>query len=715
MSNRMSGLHEFGAYRLDTGKRLLTRNGEVVMLAPKTFDLLLLLVESQGRALSKKELMDALWPDTFVEEANLTFQISTLRKALGEEATGWIETVPKHGYRFTAAAAEVHEASRRPARRREVLAGVLAVAIATSLFLWYKLRAPSVELAGVGGTLPAVPLTTYPGFELNPSLSPDGSQVAFSWNGPHEDNFDIYVKLVGPGEPVRLTTDPEQDEKPAWSPDGRSIAFLRRTAEGTAGIFLIPALGGAAERKLTDIQGLFRVGEPAGNLTIGLPAGNLAWTPDSKWLAAGGRFAESEAPGLWLISVDTARRRRLTTAPSDWSGDGGPAFSPDGRFLAFVRASTLSVTDIYVLALTSEFAPQGAPRRLTYEQRLLDAPCWTPNGREVVFSSGFHLGTRSLKSIPMDATSGGTTLLPAGEQATTLSISRHGRLVYARPVRDTNIWKLDLPRLHAAAAKPVRFISSTRDDHNPDYSPDGSKIAFASTRSGNEEIWVASGDGSRPVQMTSFGGPAAQNPRWSPDGRTILFKSRKEGSSDLYLLDPATAAVRRLTDHPASEIEPAWSRDGRWIYFGSNRTGRTEIWKMPAAGGPATQITKNGGQTAVESPDGKWIFYSKGTASPTTIWKAPAWGGEEVPVVGDLSYSLNFVLADQGIYFVALHGASDRTSIDFYSFATAKTTSLLRLDKPWWYGMAISPDQRAILYSVVDHAGSDLMLLDGYR
>src|SRR5205814_3472723 len=94
----MSGLYDFGAYRLDPAKRLLTRGGESVTLAPKTYELLLLLVQSEGRALSKRELMTALWPDTFVEEANLSFQITTLRKALGEE---WVETVPKHGYRFT--------------------------------------------------------------------------------------------------------------------------------------------------------------------------------------------------------------------------------------------------------------------------------------------------------------------------------------------------------------------------------------------------------------------------------------------------------------------------------------------------------------------------------------------------------------------------------------------------------------------------------------
>ena len=94
-------MYEFGGFRLHNSKRQLTRNGEALALPPKTFDLLLLLVESGGRALTKAELMHALWADAFVEEANLSFQISTLRKALGEDGAKWIQTIPKHGYSFT--------------------------------------------------------------------------------------------------------------------------------------------------------------------------------------------------------------------------------------------------------------------------------------------------------------------------------------------------------------------------------------------------------------------------------------------------------------------------------------------------------------------------------------------------------------------------------------------------------------------------------------
>ena len=93
---------EFGPYRLDLGRWLLTRDAETVTLQPKTFELLVLLAGKGGEAISKDALMQALWPDTSVQEASLTFQVSTLRKALGAPGNHWIEAVPKHGYRFTA-------------------------------------------------------------------------------------------------------------------------------------------------------------------------------------------------------------------------------------------------------------------------------------------------------------------------------------------------------------------------------------------------------------------------------------------------------------------------------------------------------------------------------------------------------------------------------------------------------------------------------------
>jgi DNA-binding winged helix-turn-helix (wHTH) protein/TolB-like protein len=145
MDVRAQSIYEFGRFRLNAMERLLTRDGEVVPLTPKVFDLLIVLVENNGHMVDKDELMRALWRDTFVEEGNLTQNVSTLRKALGESQNGYhfIETVPKRGYRFVADLGEASEndtnaavnAARLPdhqssARRSHLKTGILVGCLA---------------------------------------------------------------------------------------------------------------------------------------------------------------------------------------------------------------------------------------------------------------------------------------------------------------------------------------------------------------------------------------------------------------------------------------------------------------------------------------------------------------------------------------------------------------------------------------------------------
>ena len=715
--NRRNVFYEFGAYRLDPLARELSLRNRPIALAPKSFDLLLLLVERRGRVLERDELIRELWPDTIVEEANLTFQVSTLRKALGEDGSRWIETVPKHGYRFTAPVREVRPeetpavetlltAAKPPARlARPLIATMVALAVVLAALAWLR-RQAAIEPLGAPQASGAVPLTAYPGWEGYPTLSPDGSQVAFSWDGSNQDNADIYLKLVGPGEPHRLTTDPAGDFSPAWSPDGRQIAFLRLlSGEEHCGIYLIPALGGQ-ERRLGEID-----------LTPvrSAPGGLLAWTPDGRWLAAAGRFGPGDTSEVWLLSPETGERRRLTAASDGQIGDFGISFSPDGRFLALLRFATRSVGDIYLLPLDADYTAGGPLVRLTHENRLVGGPSWNSQGDRIFYSSGGALGYRTLRMLAIDPSHPERRVEPvpltAGEHATTVASARD-RLVYAREQRDTNIWRLALPG-SAARGGPTLLIASTFDEHNPDFSADGKRITFTSTRSGTEEIWVASADGSAATQMTSVGGPNTSNSRWSPDGRTILFNSRRSGSSDLYVLDVATRSIQRLTDDPSDEYEPRWSRDGNWIYFVSTRSGHSEVWKIPSGGGPAVQVTRQGGAAAFQSADGRWLYYAKEMTRPTSIWRVPVDGGEETKILDGLSYSFNFAVTDKGIYLLALRGPV--ASIEFFDLATRKSTLRYTLDRPFWFGFALAPDERSILFSKIDSQGSDLMLVENLR
>jgi DNA-binding winged helix-turn-helix (wHTH) protein len=120
---------------------LLTRDDEVVRLTPKAFELLCLLVESGGRAISKAEMMQALWSDSFVEESNLAFQISVVRKALGEDGPKWIETVPKYGYRFSVGAVQGAAPSLIPlSARRQPRRRVLPVIVPAVFTRCWRLR-----------------------------------------------------------------------------------------------------------------------------------------------------------------------------------------------------------------------------------------------------------------------------------------------------------------------------------------------------------------------------------------------------------------------------------------------------------------------------------------------------------------------------------------------------------------------------------------------
>jgi hypothetical protein len=173
--------------------------------------------------------------------------------------------------------------------------------------------------------------------------------------------------------------------------------------------------------------------------------------------------------------------------------------------------------------------------------------------------------------------------------------------------------------------------------------------------------------------------------------------------------------IRRVTDDPADETTSSWSRDGRHIYYTSSKTGRPEIYRIPAAGGLPLQITKHGGVHGLESADRKSVYYAKALVSPTAIWKVDILESREAPVVEGLSDRSNFVPVVNGIYFLSVGTRANDTAIEFYDFATGRRKLLSKLGKPWKWGIAISPDRQSLLYSVVDHASSNLMLVENFQ
>jgi Tol biopolymer transport system component len=576
-----------------------------------------------------------------------------------------------------------------------LLGAVLAVVvlIATGWY-WMSRQRPARPEA----PLTPVPLTSYPGSERGVSFSPDGNQVAFAWNGEKEDNWDIYVKVTGSNQLLRLTTDPARDTWPAWSPDERQIAFCRDLGPGKRAVVLISPLGGP-ERILTEL-------DHHADWIDDLFGPFLSWSPDGRALAIYDRGR------LHMYMIETGERYRLTMGGRP---DSCPAFSPDGRTLAFRRWVAWANSDLYLLELSRDLKPVGEPRRLTFQNLFTSGVAWmavsgagvawVPDGSALVYSAGGFLWR-----LASSGTSEPQKLAFLGQDAGSPAISARGsRLGYTFTTSDSDIWRTEISSPEAKANPPASIISSTRFEGFPHYSPDGRKIAFISERSGSMEIWVCDADGSNAIQLTHFGRGQPADERWSPDGTHLAFDSNIEGHPEVYVVDVSGGNPRRLTSSSYSE-NPSWSKDGRWIFFNALDWS---IHKVPAEGGPVVLVKeKPPGFAPVNSADGKNLFV---TDHDMTLWKIPIEGGDSRQILKSLANFDAYEVEDNGIYFIPGADPTKGYSIRFLELATGKIKTVAELGKLACRDLAISPDHRWALYTQTDQSGSDLMLVEHFR
>lgn len=716
----------FGVFELDVNSGELFKAGVRVTLAAQPLQVLIALLERPGALVTRDELRQRLWPsDTFVDfEHGLNAAVKRLRDALGEDATSprFIETLPRRGYRFIAPVGtssppvpaalqpEPPEGVGEPRHARPIriganawtlgaAAGVLLLAVVSA---WFLSRA-----GGVVGPAPRLmPLTSLPGDEMRPALSPDGTQVAFFWGGPRNDDGGVHITMVGSPEIRRLTKSPNHDNYVQWSPDGRLIAFARYNYDEYAGarIHTVSPLGGP-DPKLSDF--------PA--------RGYLAWSPDGRYIAAS-RWASGDSrdeTGISLIPLAGGPPRPLThtLAPGH---DEGLAFSPDGRQLAY--GSCTPTCDLYVLALDADLAPLGPAKRLTTQRRYaIGGVAWARDGKSIVFGSGAARGVMYLSRVFLDGRRPPERIELAGLHAFAPSTSKSmDRLVFSRHLNDEDIYRW---RAVDGNAEPV--VSSSFADYDPQFSPGGDRIVFASARSGQaSELWVADPDGAGAQRLVDGPGLWQSSPQWSPDGQRIAFESLGEdGEFHVWTISAQGGIPAPLTKGPGNQRLPSWSRNGKMIYFSADEGSQWDIWRTPLTGGAPERITRTGDALrGFESADGETLVYQARLPTSDGAWdtsgdgplrKVPLGGGEPVELVS-CAREGSLASGPTELFYLDCTRAPIVRAIALNT-ATDSSRVVATLDKFSHGPIAVQPYGSVILYARWRGIGVDLFLIENFR
>jgi Tol biopolymer transport system component/DNA-binding winged helix-turn-helix (wHTH) protein len=547
--------YSFGPYRLDSGKRLLFRNGQLLSLTPKVLDLLIVLVQQHGEVVGKDELMRAVWGETAVEESNVTHNLAVLRKALidGSQAE-YIQTVPKRGYRFvgvvqTSAAVEVSRGWKVRAAPTWITAAflllVLALIIVGVIGRQFRLPGPAA------GTFRK--MTNASGEELYPCISPDGRFLSFSARS--SGNWDIYLKRIDGNQMINLTSDsPADDTQPVFSPDGRKIAF-RSEREG-GGIFVVDVTGGPAVR-VTDFGF-----EPS-------------WSPDGRRLAVATAYVR--APDMrdgnlhsqiFTVDLGSGGRRAVTSMNEDAVQ---PRWSPHGHRIAYWGLRPSGVRDIWTVSV-NDGGVAAVPAPVTADAYLDWNPAWSPDGTYLYFSSD-RSGVMNLWRVRVEERSGKVLSTPEpvtmpSSYSGHINMSANGKsLVYLSESTQMNLYKVSFdPARLETVGSPTPITIGSRQVMEPNLSRDGRWLVFR-TRGEQEDIWVMGTDGKSMRQLTNDK-DYDRSPRWSPDGQQIAFYSNRGGRWDIWAVPASGGPLRRLTHSQTGKaLNPIWSPDGLRILF----------------------------------------------------------------------------------------------------------------------------------------------------
>jgi Tol biopolymer transport system component/DNA-binding winged helix-turn-helix (wHTH) protein len=730
MVSRVNRLYEFGPFRLDTAERVLLRDEQTVPLTPKAFDTLVVLVQNNGHVLEKEELLKAVWPDTFVEEATLAQNIFTLRKALGKEPP-YIETVPKRGYRFTAnvresTSARVGGASDvlTPATFTEMIedeAGGLREVLkangkrplngdtdsgsngtnAAVSPAWLAVEPLAVEQA-------ASPVATAQGAAALPlDVEPatwhrSGSErrrrlilalaLAAAVAGLAFGLFQFLTRkppptvAAPPFQSMEIARLPITDRAidVALSPSGKYVVYCEDDGTQSSVWVKQATTPGAA-------QGI--VAATAGNM------GGAVFSPDEEYVyyIHYSSWTNGGQPTLYRVPALGGTARKIIT------GINCPVtFSPDGRRIAFTRYDDAKSS--FSLLVASADGSDEHVLASSGELEWLMWPAWSPDGKTIACVTGSKKGgTPSSTIIGFDVNTAVERRLTAQHwyevdqlawlgDADTLIIS-----AAEQELSPVQIW-----RVTVASGDVQRVTNDLNSYARASPTANGKALVTMQTdRIAN--IWAAARADDRDLrQITSSVGKfdGFYGVAWTPDGR-VVYTSIASGAWDIWIMDADGGNPKQLTSGARSNYGPSVSPDGRYVVFVSNRGGGPfNAWRMDIDGGNPKQLTFGSGENFTHvTADNRWVVYSiLGLDQPSAIWKVPINGGEPVRLTNEPA-SWPFVSPDGKQIACTYHAAPGAPlKLAIISIDGGPPLKVFDLPPAFQFNTVWSPDGRGIAY-----------------
>jgi len=574
------------------------------------------------------------------------------------------------------------------ARRRRVglalVVGLVALGVGVAaLLLARRWLAPALPRS--------VPhqLTSAPGWEAQPALSPDGSLIAYASDEAGQP--DIWLVDAHGGSTLRLTDGSGAARSPAWFPSGEAVAFVSDRG-GRPGIWRVSRLGGPAAPLVADAE-------------------DPAISPDGTRIAfaRAGPSGPSGKTRIFVAPLGSVANALMLTSEGDglW-GHRYPAWSPDGRAICYSAQR-----DLWVVSSTG-----GPGRRLTSDDEV-DAECaWSPTGRYVYFSA-YREGTMAVWRVPASGGAAERVTMGGGPEGHP-SLSRDGRrLAYSTFLENPDVVLLDV------VTRKEQRIGGLREEYSPVFCPDSRGLVFVSNRLGGRfDLWAQpigpDGPFGPPRRLTDHPG-SASHPTCSPDGRWVAYHRVLGRQRNIWVVPTESGNSMQFTSDVAADILPDWSPDGSRLAFASERGGGFHIWVQPIADGrPAgtARAVTSGDRVDIApawSPDGRAIaFIGSSTGDEDEVWIAPADGSGAARrvTVGagaqrvrwERSSGLLLVSGSWGAAEMRLrrvHPEDGRSGEPIPSILIAD--GLVDLD--------VSPDGRLVAFARAEHRG-DLWLLE---